>query len=172
MAHLESLRQREIRKIDLSLQDSLHPMPWPRPLSRPDLAPACRPPEPEASGRSVDGRVCRAHLPAPAGIPPPLRWGRSRPKEAPQLPELQEFQVVYDQDRLGPAQILPTRGTPGCSLGGGECGGQGRRRNWAPEFCADGASQTLYANTAEGENGCVCSGRGAGCQAVNFTSSS
>lgn len=124
MVGLGSLIHHKTRKVDLNLQDPLHLAPWLWPLRDPDLAPGCRPPEPEAGGGSVDGRVRRAHLPAPARVPPPLRGGRSRPEKAPQLPKLQEFQVVYDQDRLGPAQILPARGAPGCSLGRGECGGQ------------------------------------------------
>lgn len=124
MVGLGSLTPHKTRKVDLNLQDPLHLAPWLRPLRDPDLAPGCRPPEPEAGGGSVDGRVRRAHLPAPARVPPPLRWGCRRPEKAPQLPELQELQVVYDQDRLGPAQVLPARGAPSRSLGRGESGGQ------------------------------------------------
>lgn len=78
-------------------------------------------PEPEASGGSVDGRVRGIHIPAQTRVPPPLSRGCRGPEEAPKLPQLQELQVVYDQDCLGPAQVLPTCGAPSSGMGGGEC---------------------------------------------------
>lgn len=75
--------------------------------------------EPEASSRSVDGRVRRVHLPAQAWVPPPVGRRHDCAEGAEEPAQLQELQVVHEWGGLGSAQALPTCGASCCCMGRG-----------------------------------------------------